>query len=155
MKLYEIMQELELALTPDENGEITQEQLDAFEQLELAKNEKIENIACWIKNLRADADAIWAEVKVLVERRKVKENQANYLQSLLSNFLKGEQFESARCRIGYRKSEQIEITNEKLLPKEFWVVKKDVSKTLIRDAILAGQKVKGASLVEKQNIQIK
>jgi hypothetical protein len=155
MKLYEIMQELELALTPDENGEITQEQLDAFEQLELAKNEKIENIACWVKNLRSDANALWEEGKNLLERSTVKDKQAHRLENLLSSFLKGEKFESSKCRISYRKSEQIEITNDKLLPKKFWVVKKDISKKLIRDAILAGQKVKGASLVEKQNIQIK
>jgi hypothetical protein len=155
MKLYEIMQELELALTPDENGEITQEQIDAFEQLELAKNEKIENIACWIKNLRSDANALWAEGKILSDRANVKDNQADRLESFLSSFLKGEKFESSKCRISYRKSEQIEITNDKLLPKKFWVVKKDISKKLIKDAILAGQKVKGASLVEKQNIQIK
>jgi hypothetical protein len=155
MKLYEIMQELELALTPNEDGEITQEQIDAFEQLELAKNEKIENIACWIKNLRADADGIKAEEKSLVDRRRAKENQADRLAGFLSQILQGDKFESARCKISFRKSEQVEITDEENLPEEYWKIKREVSKTLIKDAILAGQKVKGASLVEKQNIQIK
>jgi hypothetical protein len=155
MKLYEIMQELELALTPDENGEITQEQLDLFEGLELAKNEKIENIACWIKNLRADADAIKAEEKSLADRRRAKENHADRLAGFLSQILQGNKFESARCKVSFRKSEQIEITDEENLPEEYWKIKREVSKTLIKDAILAGQKVKGAFLVEKQNIQIK
>jgi hypothetical protein len=155
MKLYEIMQELELALTPDENGEITQEQLDLFEGLELAKNEKIENIACWIKNLRADADAIKAEEKSLADRRRAKENHADRLAGFLSQILQGDKFESARCKVSFRKSEQIEIINEDNIPAQYFKITKTVMKSELKQAVTNGLYSDGAKLTIHQNIQIK
>ena len=55
-----------LDLVDEETGEITD--LDQFEALkaemdglQMAREQKISNVACWIKNLKAEADAIKAE----------------------------------------------------------------------------------------------
>ena len=52
--LYEIDKAI-LECVDAETGEIIDDK--ALEELELARDNKIENIACWIKNLKADAES--------------------------------------------------------------------------------------------------
>ena len=63
--LYELTAQLEnFELEVDEEtGEITN--LDELDALQLERDEKIENIALWVKNLTADAAAIKAEAQNL------------------------------------------------------------------------------------------
>ena len=75
MTLYEINEALMRALEIDpETGELLNP--DAVEELSIARDEKIENIALWIKNLESDASEIKAEIKSLTDRAKAKENRA-------------------------------------------------------------------------------
>ena len=85
MTLYEIDQNI-MALI-DEDGEITNP--EAFNALQLSRTEKIEGIACWIKNLTADAAAIKAEEEALAERRKAIENERKSLRDCLTKTLAG------------------------------------------------------------------
>ena len=87
---------------------------------------------------------------------KIAENKAASLRNWLSNALCTQSFETARVRISFRKSTATEI-NAELLPKK-WNVKKITytpDKAAIKAALLAGESIKGAQLVERQNIQIK
>ena len=78
MTLYEIESAIVDCFDP-ETGEL----LDAaaFEDLQLERSTKIENIACWIKDLNSDVDAIRAEEKVLADRRRSLENKAENLKT--------------------------------------------------------------------------
>ena len=141
-----------------ETGEFDEQGFnDELGQLELAKDEKIENIGLFIKNLSADIVELKAEEKALAERRKAKENKAEYLKNVLSVSLGGNKFETAKIALTFRKSEQVKIVDEEKLPKDFLKEKVTVSadKTAIKKAIKAGQAVVGAELVEIQNLQIK
>ena len=66
-----------------------------------------------------------------------------------------EKIECGFTKIGLRKSESIEVTDENLLHDDFFEVKKTVSKTKIKEAIKAGEPVMGAKLVQNLNLQIK
>lgn len=72
MKLYEILEKLENCITIDEGaldtatGEIID--FDALDALELERDTKIENIACWIKNLTSDAEQLKSEKQNLEKR---------------------------------------------------------------------------------------
>lgn len=141
-----------------ETGEFDEQGFnDELGQLELAKDEKIENIGLFIKNLTTDIADLKAEEKALAERRKAKENKAEYLKNVLSVSLGGNKFETAKIALTFRKSEQVKIVDEEKLPKDFLKEKVTVSadKTAIKKAIKAGQAVVGAELVEIQNLQIK
>lgn len=65
--------------------------------------------------------------------------------------------ETARTKIGFRKSTQVQIDDEGALPPDFvtTTVTTKPDKTAIKKAIQAGQAVAGAVLVENQNLQIK
>jgi len=62
---------------------------------------------------------------------------------------------NSRIAISWRKSSAVEIQNEEVIPDDYYVIKRDISKTLISEAIKAGTTVPGAALVERQNLVIK
>ncbi len=165
MNLYEIEKSLNEFMekgfekyVDTETGEFDEQGFNLeLAELELAKDEKIENIGLFIKNLSADIVELKAEEKALAERRKAKENKAEYLKNILAVSLGGKKFETAKIALTFRKSEQVKIVDEEKLPKDFLKVKVTVSadKTAIKKAIKAGQAVVGAELVEVQNLQIK
>ena len=111
MTIYEINEEI-LNCIDLETGEIID--IDKLNELQLEKDAKIENVACWIKELKAEAEAIKAEKLALAERQKVAENKAESLKKWLAYVLEGEKFKTAKCSISFRKSESVEVTDEGL-----------------------------------------
>lgn len=139
----------------EETGEWLNE--DELTELNIAKEEKIESICLWIKNLLAEASAIKSEEENLKKRREAKENKAESLKKYIASYLNGEKFETPRVRVSFRKSEKIEITDESLIPEAYMkieVVRKPV-KDLIKKAIKGDIKVEGAKLISNQTVSIK
>lgn len=112
MNLWEIAEEIERtfaqAVDP-ETGEINEEYMAQLDALEMDRDRKIENVACFIKNLRADAAAIKAEKDALQKRQKAAESKAESLTRYLSNFLNGEKYASPRAAITWRRSTRVEF----------------------------------------------
>lgn len=158
--LYEINNSISELLeqafnTVDENGEV---QID-FSQLEALQEEKatkIENIALYIKNLDAEAAAIKGEEENLASRRKRKEKRAESLRNYLLNNLDEPVFESARCSLKIKETDQTEILDESLIPDEFMNIKMDrkPDKNAIKKAIKEGKEVAGATVIKKKNVRI-
>lgn len=161
MSLYEIDQAI-LSQVDPETGEILD--YEAFADLKMAREEKIEGMALWHKNLTAEAAAIRAEEKSLAERRKACEAKAESLKNYLIEILGGSKFTTARVACSFRKSKSVEIKDEAEFIRtmqenqHFEYLKYSaptVNRTEITNAIKAGQTVPGAELVEKTNIIIK
>ena len=152
MTLYEIDQALLNCVDP-ETGEILSE---AFDELQMERDTKIENTALWIKNLVAEVTALKAEEKAMQERRKAKENRITYLKSLLESSLNGQKFETARCRLSFRGSEVLQIEEGTRIPEEYLRFKEpEVDKTALKNAIKQGEMIDGVSITKRQNLQIK
>lgn len=163
--LYEIEESLKrfidvLYASMEDDGCIPDDVATQLEELTYERDVKRENIALYIKQLEADAKAIKAEESNLTARRKAKENKAEWLKKYLTDSMSasGEtSFETARCKLSFRKSEQVEILDEDLIPDSFVTIVTDrkPNKAEIKKAINAGEDVAGAFLVTKNNIQIK
>lgn len=154
--LYELNQKIERFefQIDEETGEILN--ADELDQIELERDEKLENIGLWIKNLTSDADAYKREKENFAEKERVAKNKVESLKKYLNFVLNGDTFKSDRVNISYRKSSAIHIIDEYIIPKKYFVKQEPkLDKAAIRDAIKSGKKVKGAEIVEKQNIQIK
>ena len=159
MTLYEIDKELMSAFdaaVDAETGEIINDDAYAdFCQLDMDRNEKIENIGLWIKDLKADAEALKVEEHNLADRRREKENKVECLSRYLTYALDGQKFETAKLKVGYRKSQQVEVDMD-ILPDEYFRFRDpEPDKTKIKAALKAGTEIPGAELVEKQNMIIK
>ena len=154
--LYEINEQLknfEFEID-DETGEILNE--NDLDELELSKNEKIENICMLIKNLRADAEALKAEKESFAQREKAAKNQAERLADYLQRMLCGEPFKSVKAAITYRKTEVVECEDISLVPADFLRYKTpELNKIELKKALKNGIEVRGCHLKEKINMQVK
>ena len=158
MTIYEIDKEILNCIDP-ETGEIID--IDKLNELELERDAKIENVACWIKELKAEAEAIKAEKLALAERQKVAENKAESLKKWLAFALNGEKFKTAKCSVSFRKTESVEVTDEGLsnLMKEhdelLTYKAPEPNKKAIKDALKDGLSVQGVRLECNTSVIIK
>lgn len=166
MTLYEINSQIDQILSTAEIDEETGEVLfdtTLLESLQIARETKLENIACYVKNLASDIEAIKAEERNLKARRQSKEKLIERLTYMLDNDLHGQKFETPRCKISYRKSTSTEVDETVFLEKykndPKMCTQKPIEykydKTELKKKIKAGQIIEGVKLVENNNISIK
>lgn len=167
MKLYEIDQAIMACLESDtdeaidlETGEILQ-----LEALQMERVAKLEGVACYIKNMLAEAEAMKAEKNALAKREIVARNKAARLKAWLNEALNGEKLNTPKVAISYRTSETVEITDEDQLV--MWALGYGHKDLLTFTAPCAcasavksylkntGDEVPGAALVQRKHIQIK
>lgn len=159
--LYEINEDIYKCFD-GETGEILD--IEALEALQLERDEKLESIALFIKNLTSEAAAIKEEEKALAERRKAKEAKAESLTEYLAQALDGSPFETAKCSVKFRKSAAVEIADGekvlKFLEDNGYDLCINYQPAKIRlkevgDLIKSGVAVPCADIVERKNINIK
>lgn len=159
MKLYEIDNAI-MECIDFETGEIID--TEKLDELQMERDAKIENVVLWIKDLKAEAEAIKSEKLALAERQRVAENKADSLKKWLVYALQGEKFKTARCAVSFRRSESVEVTPEglenlmrggkdELLTYE----QPKPNKAAIKQAIKDGLNVDGVQLVQNVSTIIK
>lgn len=165
MTLYEIDEQIKAIMDAinvemDENGEFDYSYVDQLNELNQARDEKLEAIGCYIKNLDAEAEAIKTEINALKARMDAKIRKSERLEEYVKNNLieNGDtKKEFPRVCFSFRKSTLVSITDVDAIPSEYkeecveWKpVKKEIGL-----ALKMGKDVPGAELVTKQNLQIK
>lgn len=137
-----------------ETGEITNtEQLEA---LQMERQTKLENVALYIKNLKADAEIYKAEKQAFEKRQMDAIKEANSLTEWLKKALDGQKFKTEKAEVSFRKTQKVEIL-------DIWDLNEDLlkysdptpDKAAIKRAIKAGEEVKGAKLVDDISMTIK
>lgn len=153
MTLWEIDQGI-MACLDAETGEIIDPEM--LNALSMEREAKLENVACWIKNLRAEAAAIKAEKDALAKREKAAAKKAEDLENWLVQALGGQAFNTAKCAVVFRKSSRVDVLDKSIIPEAFMKAKTEYSpdKNAIAAAIKAGQEVSGCVLTDYLNISI-
>lgn len=157
--------------TFDDCDELTDEQIEAYfdtlEGIEGEFSEKAENIACFIKELDADASAMEAEAKAMTARAKVKRNLIARLKNMLLENMQRcgiKKIDRPRARISLRSNaESVYIPNDAALIPWLMEHAKDcltykspeISKTKVKAALQGGREIPGASLVRTVSVIIK
>ena len=151
-------------LMEDMGGEVNDE---IIEELAIRRDNfqhKAEAYAKFILKLESEADQAAAEIKRIQALKKAKENTVLRLrESLLAALMvfteedaKGiRRYETPLAKLSTRKSQSVEVLDETLLPSEFWVIKREVSKSTISQAIKDGEEVPGAQLKDNIGISIR
>ena len=162
MRLYEIDQALEAALEaafdPDTGEILDEEAMQTVTELEMAREDKLEGIALWIKDMDAEASAIREEEKKLAARRRAIENKEERVKGYLNYALAGEKFKTPRVAVSYRTSEAVELAEgfePMTLPPSCWTVEYKLDKRALKDHLKAGETFEGAELVKRTNLIIK
>jgi len=160
MTLYDIDNRLQELVDP-ETGEIAD--YEAFEALDMERNRKLENMACWIKNMKADVDGIAAEVKALQARKTAIAKRAERIAGYLQEALAGQKFETPKCSITYRNSTAVVIGDYATVVEYLeshghtdcvTYAEPKIDKNELKKLLNDGE-VPGASLEKRQNMQIK
>ena len=160
MTLYEIDDAM-MSLIDNETGEIVD--YEQFEALIMSKEEKIDNTAKWILDLKAEAKMVKERAAELTKRAQNAENKAERLKEFLQEYLAGEKRKTADYVLTYRKTESVEITEEDRAIAWLMEHREDaltyqapkISKTAVKEILKAGEAVPGVELVERQSMSIR
>lgn len=139
----------------EETGEILN--ASDLDELQMARQDKIENIGLYIKNLEAEKEAVKHEKDNFADREKRLGKKIESLKGYLGYALQGQKFSTPKVAVSFRKSESVLIKNESLIPDEYceFTTTRKPNKKTIKDALKEGKELMGVELLEKQNIQIK
>ena len=158
MSIYDIDDSI-LSLVDMETGEI--EDGKRYDELQMERTKKVENIGCYYKNLVAEAKAMREEEANLARRRKAVENKAERIKALLTYALKGEKFESPRVRCSYRKAKSVQVDAEFVdwaqeHADDLLTFKEPTpNRTAIKAALEDGREIEHAGIVTNESLQVK
>lgn len=158
MKLYELNESFQQVQAMIEDG---QEGLqDTLESIELAIEDKLENIGKVIKNLESDVKSFKEEEKRLADRRRSLENNIKHLKQYAENsmIVTGDK----KIKAGlftfaiHKNPPSVQVYNETIVPKDYFVTPKPVvDKTKIKEAIKNGETVAGVELKQSESLRIR
>ncbi len=162
MKLYEINEKLASCVVLNDNNAVDMEtgeiiSIEALKNLEMERNEKIENIAKWYINLQADAKAMEEREKYFAARKKAAKNKMASLKEFLAAYLEGKKFKTNDVNITFKKSQRLAFTGDiDDLPINYVRTKMpELDKVAITKALKEGAEIAGCSLTETMSIVIK
>ena len=146
-----------------ETGEILDaEKLDA---LQMEREQKLEGVALWIKDLKAEAEAVKEEADKLTARKKALDNKIDGLKQWLLYALNGEKLKTARCNVYQTHSQKVVIDDEKALVdmlmtspfgEKFLRVKEpEIDKNALKDSMKQGYEYEFAHLEQTESVVIK
>ena len=150
--LYEINEAM-LDCVDVETGELDEGKYSA---LKMERDEKVRNTALWVIDLAADEKMYADREREFAERKKRAKALRERLKGILARGLNGAKVKTPDFAISWRKSLSVEVTNAMDIPEKYLIAQvPKIDKMLIKTAMKNGERVPGAELVEKNNIQIK
>lgn len=106
MTIYEIDNAI-LQLIDPETGELLD--YDAFASLNMERDTKIENMVLWVKDLRAEENAIASEIASLKKRKESAGKKADRLEEYLAEILGGNKWSSPKAVITFRNTPSVQV----------------------------------------------
>ena len=142
-----------------ENDELDEQTIaDSLEMLKIEVEAEGNQIVIYYRDLDADIEKNKNVARQYTEYVKKLENRKKRLKQFLENYMNATNTEviiTDYAKINFRKSKAVVIEDESLLGEEYFIIKKEASKTKIKEAINAGKDIQGARLIENRSLQIK
>lgn len=162
MKLYEFDEAFEKALAESidqDTGEI--KDFSLLEELNIAKEEKVKNLALWHVELEAEEEQIAKQLKKFLAMKKSIRRQIEWLEDYIAKYTDKKEYKFTEVKISYSRSEETVIVDKEAFERA-WKKNKSLGtmeikpdKKAIKEYIASGHKLKCVEIVEKKNIQIK
>lgn len=175
MKLYELtndftqlFDQFDEISSMDNAEEFKQAWFDTLSGIEEKFEVKAENIGAYIKELTAAAKYLKAEEEVLSKRRKAKEKQAEWLKKYLLESMQAigrTKIDRPMAVLSIRTNpESVRFDDENAFitlcqrngSDDYLRYKApEINRSAVKEALQAGQKIEGASLIRTQTVTIK
>lgn len=157
MTLYEIDRKIADAIDygcDPETGEVIDSA--ALSALKMERDAKIEGIALYIKNLRAEAEALKSEKQAFEKRQRAAERKADGLKAYLDGVLDGKKFKTTRVSVSFRNQAdgRCVIDDAAAVPDSFRKPG-EPNVSLIKAALKDGVPVAGAHLENSHSLILK
>jgi len=159
-KLYELTQNynnlLELVDNPDVPTEMLEESLNSIDD---EIDTKAENIAKVIKSIESDIAGLKGEEKRLADRRKSLEGRIDNLKEYVEGSMRAVGKEKIRGKVftlGIQKNApSVDIIDKDVIPEQYFITKKELSKKDILVALKKGEEVPGAAVKQTESLRIR
>lgn len=164
MKLYEIrngmIDTLDIFLESDQTEMDRENYNDIMDYLKEELKSKSSDLIKYIRNLELENTVTKLEIERLEDLKKGKEKKIKSIKSYIKRILLDldkKKVETELGNLSLRKTTSVEITDITKIPKEYLVVKEEVtpSKKLIGDSLKKNILIDGAVLKEDYSILIK
>lgn len=155
MRLYEITEAYANLEAIEDDVDVS----SALANVEGALEDKLESIAKVIKNLDAMADAYEDEERRLRTKKQAAKKRVDGLKKYVKDNL--EAIGKDRVEAGIFKwslqysPPKLIITDESLIPEEFFVIERKPIKSEIKKAIEAEQAIDGAEIVREKHLRLR
>ena len=146
-----------------ETGEIID--IEKLNALQMERDRKLEGVALWIKDMKAEAAAVKEEADKLTARKKALENKMESLKAWLLIALEGGKLKTPRCNVYQTHSTRVNVPDEAGLinflqthddPEKFLRFREpELRKDEIKKALKDGAVIPGAVLEETESVVIK
>ena len=147
---YEMIQQLAL----EEGADFSL----ALDQIQDDMKTKLDSYAIIIRNFEAENMALKDERDRLNARIKSNEKGIERMKKAVTDALmtvEGNRLKTTKFTFGFRKSTQVKIDDETVIPPQFLAAEVKVLKKDIAQAIKNGVEVDGAKLVENKSLSIR
>ena len=134
---------------------------DTLEALGGELEDKAINVAKFLRNMEAVAEAIKEAEETMAKRRKALENRVKWMKDYLKGNMEHTGITKIECpyfKLSIQKNPTaVNVTNENAIPEQFkeQVITWKIDKTAIKEAIKKGEAVPGAELVNGTRLVIK
>ena len=132
---------------------------DTLEMIQEGINEKAENIAMLMRNINGDVEALKAEEKRLQERRRSLEKKHDNMKSYLQEQMIAADMDkvpSTLFKIAIRNNPpKVSVLDENVIPDNYFITKRQLDKTTLKDALKNGEEIEGAQLIQEKGLTIK
>lgn len=148
--------------------ELQEAWFDTLDGIEQEFEDKAENVAAYIKSLKAEADDLKEEEAALNRRRKVKENQIDRLKDYLLHSMmtiNRTKIDTPKAKLSIRNNaESVQFDDEERFIRlclargqDDYLRYKDpeLNKTAVKKALQSGMEIDGARLIRTQSLIIK
>ena len=158
--LYTIAEDQRLinAMLEENGGELTPEIEEAMQITADNFIAKAEAYGATISEYDAQAEACAAEIKRLTAYKKTCENVSRRMKERIAQAMTA--FETTKVtagtfRFSFRNSTAVVIENEELIPEDYFKIERTLRKQDLMRALKDGEVIVGASLEQRQTIQMR
>lgn len=157
MNLYELSLSFQEVQNMDLDPEVMKDTLDSIGG---TFEDKAENMAKLMRNLKSDISACKEEEDRLKTKRQATENKVKWLKTYLEDNMKmtgKTKFKSGMFNFSIQKNPaSVNITDERIIPEEFLIQQPPkVDKTSLKEILKRGIEVPGAELKQTEGLRIR
>lgn len=159
MTLRELTAEFEavlaIALEEDDGEELA----GRLAEIDMAIEDKADNYAVIIADLNAQEAKLKTEIDRLTKRRQTLRNNADRMKQSLQQAM--ETIGKEKIKTDYysytiqKNPPKLILDDEEIVPEDYFVTRRELDKASLKDALKAGQEVRGAHLEQTESLRIR